>query len=69
MLDQVLQHRKAIEARHLHIEKDHIRLVLFDQIDGLNAVGALGQHFDVFRGIQQIFQFFASQLLVVHDQP
>jgi len=44
--DQLLQDREPIEARHLHVEKHHVRVMSADQIDGLDAVLSFRENFD-----------------------
>ena len=68
MLHQMLKHCKPIQPRHLHIEKNHIRLVLLNQFHSLNAVFTLRQHLHVLHGCQQKLQLLASQTLVVHNK-
>ena len=46
VLDQLLEHGEAVEARHLHVEKDDVGLVFADELDGLNAVRSLGDDFN-----------------------
>jgi len=67
-IDEALNHRKAVEARHLHIEKDQIRVLFLDQIDGLDAIRPLPDNLDVAHRIEQILQLFARQLFVVDDE-
>ena len=47
VLDELLEHGEAVEAGHLHVEKDDVGLVLADELDGLDAVCALGHDFDL----------------------
>jgi hypothetical protein len=68
VLDELLEHGKAIQPRHLHVEKDHVGLILADEVHGFDAVRALRQHLDAAGSIEQILQLFARQLLVVDDQ-
>jgi len=68
VVDKVFQNGEAIEAGHLDIEEDHVGLVLFDELDGFDAVGSLGENFDTADGLEQILQLFASQLLIVDDE-
>jgi hypothetical protein len=41
--------------------------VLFDQVDGLEAVLALGDDIHVIGILQQVSEFIAGQLLVIDD--
>ncbi len=68
MVDEVLEDGEAVEARHLDVEEDDVGLVLFDELDGFNAVGAFGEDFDVADGLEQVLQLFAGQLLIVDDE-
>jgi hypothetical protein len=45
-LGKLLQDAKAVEAGHLHIEKDQVGRMLFDQVDGLEAVLSLRDQVD-----------------------
>ena len=68
VLDELLEHGESVEAGHLHIEKDEVGLVLADELDGLDAVCALGHDFDAAGGVEQILQLFARELLIVDDE-
>ena len=65
-VEQLLDHAKAVEPRHLHIEKDEVGRQVFDQVDGLNAILALRDHVDVDL-FQQKCEFVARQLLVIDN--
>src|ERR1700752_1939545 len=42
LLEQLLEHSKAIQSRHLNVQKDYIRMVSANQMNGLDAILALG---------------------------
>ena len=66
-IEQFLDYAKAVEARHLHIEKNQVGIVFADEIDALDAVLALGHDVDVANILQQEGEFVAGELLIVHD--
>src|SRR5262245_41014405 len=43
-----LQHLKAVQLRHLNIQKDEIRLQIVDGLNRLKTIGAFGHNLDVF---------------------
>jgi len=51
----------------LDIEEEEIRGMLFDEIDGFEAVFALGEKIDFGEGFEEEGQLFASGLFVVDD--
>ena len=65
---QALDDRKAVKARHLHIEKDQVGVMLLDEIDCLDAVAAVSDDFNAAQRVEQVLQLFAGQLFVVDDQ-
>src|SRR5262249_37165098 len=67
LVDQLLDYPKAVEARHLHVEKDQIWIVFLDQADCLHAVAAFGQDLDIANLFEQVVQLFTSQLFVIDD--
>ena len=67
-LQQLLEHGKAVQARHLHIQKHHIRMVSANQVDRLNAILALGDDLHPARGVQQVFELLARKPFIVDDQ-
>ena len=67
-LHQPLDHGKAVQPRHLHIEKDQVGMVLLDQVNGLDAVGSLRHHIHAAHLVEQILQLVAGQLFVVDDE-
>ena len=67
-LQQFLEHGKTVKTWHLHIQKHHIRMVSANQVDGLDAVLALGDDLDSSRGIQKVFELLARKPFIVDDQ-
>ncbi len=67
-LQQLLEHGKAVQAGHLHVQKHHIRMVSANQMDGLDAVLALGDDLDSSRGVQKVFELFAREPFIVDDE-
>ena len=67
-LQQLLQHGKAVEARHLHVQKHYIRMVSTNQVDRLDAVLALGDDLNPSRRVQKVFEFFAREPFIVDDE-
>jgi hypothetical protein len=51
----------------LHVEEEEIRGMLFDEIDGFEAVFALGEEINFGKGFEEEGQLFASGLFVVDD--
>ena len=64
-LHQPLDHRKAVEARHLDVEEDEIGLVGLDRADRLAAVRAGVDDLDVVMRLQPQLQALDGQRLVV----
>ena len=61
-------HPEAVEAGHLDVEQDQIRLLLGDGLDGLEAVAALADDLDVGLVLESVAHPLARERLVVHDQ-
>jgi len=66
-LDQLFEDAEAVEAGHLDIEEEEVGGMLFDEIDGFEAVFALGEKIDFGEGFEEEGQLFASGLFVVDD--
>ena len=66
-VDELLNHAKAVQPRHLHIEEDKLRIVLANKVNRLDAVAALSHHFYIADALQQVTQLFARELLVVDN--
>ena len=67
-LDQLLEDREAVEARHLDVEKHHVGVMGADQVDGLDAVLPFRENIDAAGGVEQILQLFACQFFVVDNE-
>ncbi|MGB2675465.1 MAG: hypothetical protein WAN12_00080 [Candidatus Acidiferrum sp.] len=66
-LDQLFEDAEAVEAGHLYVEEEKVGGMLFDEIDGFEAVFALGEEIDFGEGFEEEGQLFASGLFVVND--
>src|SRR5271157_4770121 len=66
LVEQLLDRAEAVEARHLHVEKDEVGREFFDQVDRFDAVLALRHdvHIEI---AQEIGQLVASELFVIHN--
>ena len=64
---QVFDHREAVQAGHLDIEKYDIRVVGADEVDGLDTVLALGDHIHPARRVEQVSQLLARELFIIDD--
>ena len=62
---QPLDHRKAVEPRHLDVEEDEVGLVGLDLADRLAAVGGGGDDFDVVMRLEPQLQPLGRQRFVV----
>jgi hypothetical protein len=67
-IDEPLNDGEPVLAGHLHVEKDEIGMVFVDEIDGLNAVRALGNDIYIPDGIEQVLELVASQLFVIDNE-
>ena len=65
--DELLDYPKTVEAGHLHVEKNKLRLVLLDQSDGLQAILSLRDHVDVGKALQQKGELVPRGAFVVDD--
>jgi hypothetical protein len=65
--DELFEDAEAIEAGHLNVEEDEVRTVFLDEIDGFDAVFALGQEIDFGEGFEEEGEFLASRFFVVDD--
>ena len=65
---QLLDHVETVEARHLHVEKHQVRRMFLDEGESLHAVFALPDQMHFGETFQQVDEFVASGLLVVHDE-
>ena len=64
-LHQALDHRKAVEARHLDVEEDEVRLVGLDRADRLAAVRRGGDDLDIVVRLEPQLQPLRRQRLVI----
>src|SRR5689334_7898827 len=65
---QFLQQIEAGAAGHLDIEKQQLRLKLFDLRESFLDIARLAHDFDLWMRAQQPPQFVSSQALIVDDQ-
>ena len=63
-----LNHSKPIQPRHLHIEKDKVGSMRFNQLNGFDSVGSLRHHIHIPSRLKQVCKLVASQLFVVNNQ-
>ena len=54
VVNELLDDGKAVHSGHLDVEEDEFGLVLLDELDGFNAVAALGKHIDATGCVQQV---------------
>jgi hypothetical protein len=66
-LGKFLEDAEAVEAGHLDVQEDEVRGVLFDEVDGVEAVFALCEEVDFGEGLKEKGKFFAGGLFVVDD--
>jgi hypothetical protein len=66
-LSQLLNDTEAVEPGHLHVEKNEIRIVLADQVDGFETVLPLGHNIYILDVLEQKGEFVPRQLLIVHN--
>ena len=67
LVEQFLDNAEAVEAWHLHVQKNQIRTVLADQIDRFHSIFALGYDLHIADVLQQISEFISGQLLIIDD--
>src|SRR5689334_18104465 len=63
-----LDHTKAVEQRHLHVEKYEVGTRLNDRLDSVAAVSCFADHLDVYRLFQLVSQSATSNRFIVDDQ-
>ena len=68
LLQQALDHAKAVDAGHLHIQEHQMRIQFAHHAHGFNTVLSLADHFDVGKTLQQECQLVASRLFIIHNQ-
>ncbi len=67
LVEELLDDGEAIEAGHLDVEEDDVGLVGTDEVDGFDAVGALGYDVDAVGAFKEIEEFLARERFVVDD--
>ena len=67
-IEQLLEHGKAVQAGHLHVQEHEVGLMPADEIDGLDAVGALAQNLHAARVFEQELELLAAERFVVDDE-
>ena len=65
--EKLFDHAEAVEAGHLDVEEDQVRVVLFDQGEGFEAVLALGDDVHLGKAFEQEREFVARRPFVVND--
>jgi len=63
-----VQHAKAVERRHLHVEKNQIGRQGANGFDSLRSIVALAHDLHVRLGGEAAFETFARELHVVNNQ-
>jgi hypothetical protein len=66
-LDEFLQDAEAVEAGHLHVEKNEIGRMFLDEVDGFETIFALAEKIDLGKGFEEKGEFIASGFFVVDD--
>ncbi len=67
LFPEILNYAKAIQARHLDVQENDVRLQVFDELDRLQTIAAGSQDLDVGKLLEQVGQFLAGQLFVVNQ--
>ena len=67
LIEQFFDYAKAVQAGHLDIEENQVRIVLADKVYGFDAVLALRYDINIADAFEQVREFVAGELLVVHD--
>jgi hypothetical protein len=65
--NEFLEDAETVEAGHLHVEENEVRRVFLDEVDGVEAVFALGQEVDFGEGFEEKREFLTRGLFVVDD--
>ena len=60
LFEEALDGGEAIEAGHLDVEEDEVGVVLGNEVHGLDAVAALGEHVDAADLIEEVLELFAG---------
>ena len=66
-VEELFDDGEAIEAGHLDVEEDDVGGVGADEVDGFDAVGALGEDVDVAGVFEEVEELLAGEGLVVDD--
>ena len=67
LFHQLLDDAKAVQSRHLHVQKDQVGRVFLDQGNGLDAVLALSNDLHVVEVAQKVAELLTGKLFIVHD--
>ena len=67
LVEQFLDHAKAVQSRHLHVKENEVRIMLADQADRFQSILALRHHVHLADVLQQIRELIPRQLLVVNN--
>ena len=68
LFEEFFEDAEAVEAGHLDIEEDDVRGVEADEVDGLDAVGAGGEDFDLGGGVEEVLELLAGERFVIDDE-
>ncbi|MNI30140.1 hypothetical protein D3C73_839700 [compost metagenome] len=64
---QAIQRLQAIDARHVQIEQDQIRIMLFGQCDTLFAVAGFSDHLQAGVHADELFYAIAQHRVVINQ--
>ena len=67
-LDEFFQDAEAVKAGHLDVEKNEIGGMLFDEVDGFEAVFSLADEIDLGKSFQEKGELLPGWLFVVDDE-
>ena len=65
--NELLEDAETVEAWHLDVEEDQVGIVFLDEVDGVEAVLALGDEVDFRKSFQEEGEFIPGGLFVVND--
>src|SRR2546421_9352120 len=66
--DEFFQDTETVEAGHLHVEKNEVWRMFFDEVDGFEAVFALRDQINFGKGFEEKGEFVPGGLFVVDDE-
>ena len=66
-LAQFAHHAQTVQARHLDVHEDQVRLQLLNQINRSQAVSSRSHHLNIGEVFDEIRQLVLRQLLVIDD--